>query len=337
MTTDANPQSPPPDVSVVVPLRDEEETLHELHTRLAAVFEKLGRTFEIVFVDDGSRDGSLAVLEELHAADPRLHVIGFRRNFGKAAALSAGFNAARGAIVITLDADLQDDPAEIPRFLERIEEGWDLVSGWKRVRHDPLSKTLPSLLFNRVTSWATGLAIHDSNCGFKAYRREVIEEIELYGDLHRFIPALAAWKGFRVGEIEVLHHPRRHGRSKYGWERMARGFFDLLTIILLTRFSRRPLHLFGTVGLLFCLLGGIGLGYLSVLWFAGERPIGTRPLLTFSTLSVIMGVQLVSIGLVSEMLTRLEYRSGEPYSVKCELPSAGRKDAEPATSQGSRP
>lgn len=324
MTTEASHAPAPPDVSVVIPLKDEEETLRELHARLAAVFEEVGRTFEIVFVDDGSTDGSMAVLEELHAADPRVHVIRFRRNFGKATALAAGFDAARGAIVFTMDADLQDDPAEIPRFIERIEAGWDLVSGWKRDRQDPLGKTLPSRLFNRVTGWATGLRLHDFNCGFKAYRRVVTEQLELYGELHRFIPALAAWQGFRVCEIDVVHHPRRHGQSKYGWERMARGFFDLLTVLLLTRFSRRPLHLFGTVGLLFCLIGGMGLSYLTVLWFIGDRPIGTRPLLILSVMLVITGVQLVGIGLVSEMLTRLEHRAGNLYAIQRVLPSAGR-------------
>jgi len=293
-----------PAISIVVPLFNEEESLDELHTRLVETLEKTGKSFEIWFVNDGSRDKSAAVLDALAEKDPRVGVIHFRNNFGKAAALDAGFKVARGDVVFTMDADLQDDPAEIPNFLAKLDEGFDLVSGWKKKRHDPLGKTLPSKLFNAVVSRASGLRLNDFNCGFKCYRRACIEGLDLYGELHRYIPVLVHFRGFVVGEMAVLHHARKHGVSKYGVERMIKGFFDLLTVMLITRYRARPLHLFGFAGLLLSTLGFACLAYLTVLWFLGQG-IGQRPLLLLGLLLVMVGVQLVSTGLLGEMMNSL--------------------------------
>lgn len=307
------------EVSVVVPVLDEVESLAILHRELTEALEGLGRPYELIFVDDGSRDGSFEALEKLHRGDERVRAVQLRRNFGKAAALAVGFRAARGEVIVTLDADLQDDPAEIPRLLARLEEGYDLVSGWKRRRRDPPAKTLPSRLFNWVTARLTGLPLRDVNSGFKIYRREVVEELHLYGELHRFIPVLAAWRGFRVTEVPVHHRPRRFGRSKYGSARFWRGCLDLLTVLLLTRYTRRPLHLFGGLGLL-ALAGGLGVNlYLAGLWLAGARPIGTRPLLAFGVLSVLVGVQFLSLGLLSELVLSFQARSADDVSIRCRL------------------
>lgn len=307
------------EVSVVVPVLDEVESLEILHRELTAALEQIGRPYELIFVDDGSRDGSFETLEKLHRSDERVRAVQLRRNFGKAAALAVGFREARGRVVVTLDADLQDDPAELPRLLARLEEGYDLVSGWKLRRQDPPSKTLPSRLFNRVTARLTGLPLHDLNSGFKVYRREVVEELRLYGELHRFIPALAAWRGFRVGEVPVHHRPRRFGRSKYGSARFWRGSLDLLTVLFLTRYTRRPLHLFGGLGLV-SLAGGLGVNlYLTGLWLAGARPIGTRPLLAFGVLSMLVGIQFFSLGLLSELVLSYQARHADDVSIRCRL------------------
>ncbi len=306
-----------PRVSIVVPLLDEEGTLEELHARLTKVLVELGEPYEILFVDDGSRDGSPDIIEALAARDPAVGYVRFRRNFGKSAALDAGFRRARGEVVVTMDADLQDDPQEVPRLLAALEEGHlDVVSGWKRKRHDPLGKTLPSKLFNAVVRRLTGLKLNDFNCGLKAYRRDAIAGIDLYGELHRYIPVLVDWRGFEVGEIPVQHHPRKWGHSKYGVERMAKGFFDLLTVILLTRYRRRPLHLFGWAGLVMFLLGFGCLAYLTALWFLGYG-IGTRPMLFLGVLLVTVGVQLISTGLLGEMINST--RVVEPaYTIRAE-------------------
>ncbi|MGQ9625436.1 MAG: glycosyltransferase [Anaerolineae bacterium] len=303
------------DISVVIPIYDEEESLRVLHARLSEVLGRLGRSYEIIFVDDGSTDGSFAVLEELHASDPHLKALGFRRNFGKSAALSAGFRQAVGEIVITLDADLQDDPEEIPRLLEVLEKGYDLVSGWKYPRRDPLSKTLPSQIFNWVTRTLTGVNLHDFNCGFKAYRRQVIDEISIYGELHRYIPVLAYWRGFRVTEVKVRHHPRPFGRSKYGFSRFARGFFDLITVFFLTQYLRRPLHLFGWLGVFSFGAGLLISLYMTALWFMGKGPIGTRPLFSLGVLLLIIGVQFISFGLLAELITKVSPSASEDYSI----------------------
>lgn len=307
------------EVSVVVPVLDEVQSLGVLYHELTEVLEGLGRPYELIFVDDGSRDGSFEKLEKLHRSDDRVRVFRLRRNFGKAAGLAVGFREARGEVVVTLDADLQDDPAEVPRLLARLEDGYDLVSGWKRERQDPRSKTLPSRLFNWVTGRLTGLRLHDFNSGFKVYRREVVDELRLYGELHRFIPALAAWRGFRVDEVPVHHRPRQFGRSKYGSARFWRGCLDLLTVLFLTRYTRRPLHLFGGLGLLAWSAGfGVNL-YLTGLWVAGVRPIGSRPLLAFGVLMMLVGIQFFSVGLLSELVLSYQTRSADDVSIRSRL------------------
>ena len=303
-------------ISVVVPLYNEADSLATLHDELAAVIEAGGLgPAEFIFVDDGSRDGSWAVIRSLAAADPRVKGIRFRRNFGKAAALTAGFRSAQGDTILTLDGDLQDDPAEIPRFLARLDEGFDVVSGWKRTRHDPWHKVGPSRVFNRVVSALTGCKLHDHNCGFKAYRREVLGEITLYGELHRFIPVLAHDRGFRVGEIVVHHRPRKFGHSKYGVARFVKGLLDLLTVHFLARYGQRPLHILGTLGLLMLGLGSAGLIYLAILWALGDRPIGDRPLLSYSGTLLGVGTQLLSLGILAEMVTAYNIRESDTYSV----------------------
>ncbi len=296
-----------PSLSVVVPVYNERESLTPLHARLVQVLAE--RDHEILFVDDGSRDGSSQVLENILAGDPHVRVIRFGRNFGKAAALSAGLREARGDVVITMDADLQDDPAEIPRLIAALDEGYDLVSGWKKGRQDPASKIIPSRLFNWVTSRLTGIPLHDFNSGFKAYRRPLIEHLDLYGELHRFIPAMVHWKGFQVTEIPVVHHPRRWGKSKYGLHRFLAGFLDLTTILFLTRFRHRPLHIFGLLGLISALAGLIINIYLTYVWVLGER-IGNRPLLMLGVLLMVIGIQFFSIGLLAEMVTLSSSRQG---------------------------
>lgn len=304
------------DISVVIPLLNEEGSLEELHERLTASLEATGKSYEILFINDGSFDGSEGIIDRLAEADPHLGVVHFRRNFGKAAALDVGFKHAAGDIIITMDADLQDEPKEIPRFLEKLDEGFDLVSGWKEKRHDPLDKTLPSKVFNLTVSRVSGVRLHDFNCGFKAYRREAVEDLQLTGEMHRFIPVLVSWRGFKVTEIPVEHHPRTSGKSKYGATRLVKGVFDLLTVVLNTRYRARPLHMFGGIGLL---LGGIGflvLTYLTVIWFLGRGPIGTRPLLFLGLLLMVVGVQFVSTGLIAELLTRQGSSASEHYVVR---------------------
>lgn len=310
---------PSVELSVVVPVLDEAPSLPALYRELADVLDRLQRSCEIIFVDDGSRDPSFQILEKLHRQDDRVRVFQLRRNFGKAAALSVGFAHARGRIIATLDADLQDDPAELPRLLVGLEEGLDLVSGWKVDRQDPASKTWPSRLFNAVTGRLTGLPLHDFNSGFKVYRRAVVEEIRLYGELHRFIPALAARRGFAVGEIPVHHRPRQFGHSKYGASRFVRGALDLLTVLFLTRYTRRPLHLFGGLGFLSLGVGLLASLYLTALWLAGVRPIGNRPLLAFGVLAILVGIQFFSLGLLSELVLSFEARNAEEVSIRSRL------------------
>jgi glycosyltransferase involved in cell wall biosynthesis len=310
------PAAQPPEVSVVVPVLDEAESIAELAARITAVLDELGLTFELVFVDDGSRDGTSGRVREVHQRDPRVKLVRLRRNFGKAAALSAGFDFSRGGLIITMDGDLQDDPAEIPRLLEKLEsEDLDLVSGWKRQRRDPAAKRLPSKLFNWVTRRVAGIDLHDFNSGFKAYRREVLEQISVYGELHRYIPVLASRRGFAVGEVAVTHHPRRHGNSKYGWDRFYKGLLDLITVLFITRYTRRPLHLFGAVGLTFLAAGfGINL-YLAILWLGGST-LSQRPLLLLGVLLMLLGIQVLTTGLLGEMITFKNFRRPDSYSVK---------------------
>jgi glycosyltransferase involved in cell wall biosynthesis len=295
-------------VSVVVPVYNERESLRPLADELLATIRSLGREAEVIFVDDGSHDGSAEVLADLAAEEPEVAVVRLRRNFGKGEALAAGFREAQGDAVVTLDADLQDDPAEIPRLLDALEEGADMVSGWKRDRHDPWSKRAASRVFNSVTARVSGLPMHDLNCGLKAYRAEVVRALTLSGDLYRYIPVLAANEGFRVREVAVNHRPRAHGRSKYGIERYVRGFLDLLTIVFIGRFRQRPMHLFGGLGLLTTIAGLVISIYMAVLRFTGHG-IGGRPLLLLGVLLIVVGIQLFTIGLVSELIQRNHMRS----------------------------
>jgi glycosyltransferase involved in cell wall biosynthesis len=304
------------DVTVLVPVMDEAETVEELARRVSVVLDAAQRSHEIVFIDDGSCDDTVGRVRAAHAADSRVKLVRLRRNFGKAAALSAGFDHSRGRLIVTMDGDLQDDPDEIPRFLDTLESlDLDLVSGWKRKRHDPLSKRLPSRLFNWVTRKLASVELHDFNCGFKAYRREVLEQVSIYGELHRYIPVLASRRGFRVGEIAVQHHPRLHGRSKYGWDRLYKGLLDLITVLFITRYTRRPLHLFGVVGLLSAGVGFVICAYLAALWFVGE-PLSNRPLLLLGVLMILVGIQVLTTGLIGEMITYKNFRRVDSYSIK---------------------
>ncbi len=304
-----------PQVSVVIPLLNEEESLRELHTRLKAVFAQMRSTYEIIFIDDGSTDGSFSILRELHKADRNIKVIRFRRNFGKSAALSVGFREAQGDFIITMDADLQDDPDEIPGLIEAMGDSFDLVSGWKKKRYDPITKTIPSKFFNFVTGQMTGIPIHDFNCGLKAYRRDVAKSVHVYGELHRYIPALAHWAGFRVTEKVVQHHARKYGATKFGLNRFIYGFLDLLTVLFTTRYIRRPLHLFGIWGMVSLAIGTLIDGWLSVEWFMGRTSLSNRPLFLLGFLLIIVGVQFISIGLLGEMMSRQE-KDEETYSIQ---------------------
>lgn len=302
-------------ISAVVPLLDEEESLPQMAAELEQALEAVGEPYELIFVDDGSTDGSVEVLLGLRAQGHQLKVIQLRRNYGKTAALDAGFRHSRGRYLVTLDADLQDDPGQIALLLSRLEEGLDLVVGWRRTRRDAADKRWPSRVFNAAVAWAAGVRLHDLNCGFKGYRREVIEDIKLYGELHRFIPVLAAFRGYRVGEVPVDHRPRRYGRSKYGPGRLWKGALDFLTVLFLTTFLRRPLHLFGSLGLGLVLIGLAINVYLSVLWLQGQ-PIGTRPLLQLGVLSLLAGLQLAGLGLLGEMIRHFAFRAEEEYSIR---------------------
>lgn len=323
----------PRSLSIVVPFFNEEATLEPLCEGIAAALAGIDCIYEIVLVNDGSTDLSAAVAQKLVASRPGIVLINFRTNFGKAAALSAGFRRARGDVVITMDADLQDDPTEMPRFLAAIDEGNDVVSGWKQKRHDPLGKTLPSKLFNAVVGRIFGLRLHDYNCGFKAYRRQVLQHLNLYGELHRFTPALLFSLGFRVAELAVTHHPRRHGQSKYGWSRLVKGMIDLFTVLLTTRFRMRPAHLFAYLGLPVAGAGFAALAYLSVLWLLGQGPIGQRPLLFFGIMGVLFGTQMIATGLIAEVVRASGLREGDKYLVESEF-GAQTALADPAAGEG---
>lgn len=311
-------------ISVVIPLVDEAGTLEQLHRELAEVAAARGYELQIVLVDDGSTDGSWAAIERLAERDPRVLGIRFRRNFGKAAALSAGFDAATGDVIVTMDADLQDSPAEIPKLLAKLHEGFDVVSGWKVDRHDPWHKRWPSKVFNRLVGWLTGVKLHDHNCGLKAFRRDVIHEIRLYGELHRFVPVLAAARGFRVGETGVEHRPRQYGRSKYGLSRIPKGLLDLLTVQFITRFGQRPQHWLGSVGLASLLFGFVGMLYLAATWCWTRMPwqpegaaveLHNRPALLYSAMLAFFGINLVAIGFVAEMIAALVSRDRDEFSI----------------------
>lgn len=293
-------------VSFVIPVYNEEESLKMLRDKIEENIPE-GYDKEIIFVNDGSTDRSVEVIKDMINVDENVHLISFRKNFGKAMALESGFRNVNGGIVITMDADLQDDPTEIPHFLEKIEEGFDLVSGWKQNRQDSLEKRLPSKLFNKVTSKLSGVKLHDFNCGFKAYRREVIDAIDIYGELHRYIPVIAHRKGFQITEIPVHHNKRQFGKSKYGFERYLRGLFDSLTVAFLGKYYDRPMHLFGKAGLTCGLTGVIICIYLLVLKIMGNA-IGGRPLLVLGVLLIVLGVQMFSTGFIGDMIVDATYR-----------------------------
>lgn len=315
-TSDANKHSDTGrELTIVIPLYNEEQSLRELYEKIRNALSR-NQKFEIIFVDDGSTDNSMRILHDLRHRDRRIKIIRFRRNFGKSAALSVGFNHAKGDIVITMDADLQDDPNEIPNLISEIKKGFDLVSGWKKKRKDPITKTIPSRFFNFVVSRMTGIKLHDFNCGLKAYRREVVKEVEIYGELHRYIPVLAHWRGFRVGEIVVQHYARKFGKTKYGFGRFWKGFLDLLTALFTTRYLQRPLHFFGMWGLFFFLIGFGVDAYLVTLKFLEGLALSNRPLFLGGILMIIVGIQFISIGLLGEMITKTRQVSEKEYSVK---------------------
>jgi dolichol-phosphate mannosyltransferase len=310
-------------LSVIIPVVDEAENLPQLVRELDWVADAQSYEMQIIIVDDGSKDGTWQAICQLAESDPRILGIRFRRNFGKAAALSAGFHAAEGDPIITMDGDLQDDPAEIAALLAKLDAGYDVVSGWKRERHDPWQKVLPSRVFNWLVSWITGVHLHDHNCGLKAFRREVMHEIRLYGELHRFVPVLAAAKGFRTGEIVVKHRPRKHGKSKYGLSRLSKGLLDLLTVKFIVGYGQRPQHLLGTVGLAAFLLGGLGMIFLAAHWvFSRMNDIPTDDVHLHLTASLyyslglfIIGAQFMSIGLLGEMIAAYWVRDSDTYSI----------------------
>lgn len=302
-----------PKLSIVIPLFNEHESIFELYHCIVREIRAIGCGYEIIFIDDGSTDASFDLIRELQKNDECVKGIRLRRNFGKSLALNEGFRRASGDILITMDADLQDDPEEIPRLIDKLNEGYDLVSGWKKIRKDSIiSKNIPSKLFNMMVRWGSGLKLHDFNCGFKAYRRVVAEKLHLYGEMHRFVPALVHAQGYRVTEISVKHHPRKFGVSKFGLTRFTHGFFDFMTVVFLMKFLKRPMHFFGGLGSLVSALGIVICTYLTYLWFAGEM-IGHRPLLILGVLLIIVGMQMVTTGLVAEMLNynNRKHDSGE--------------------------
>jgi len=308
-------------ISLVIPAYNEKDSLRTLHAEIVDAAQRADQQVEVIFVDDGSRDGSWELIRELAAKNANVHGIRFRRNFGKAAALSAGFRAAKGELILTLDADLQDDPAEIPRFLAALAEGYDVVSGWKRKRHDPWHKVWPSRVFNFLVSRVTGVKLHDHNCGMKLYKAEIFHEVRLYGELHRFIPVLAAARGYRVGEIEIHHRPRRFGHSKYGVRRFMKGFLDLLTVKFLTGFGQRPQHLLGGIGMVSFALGILGMVFLGVTWLltafgvGNFPPLHQRPLLIYALAALLLGAQMMSIGFLAELITAYLGRDPDSYSI----------------------
>jgi glycosyltransferase involved in cell wall biosynthesis len=292
-------------LSIIIPLLNEEESIPELVQQIVGTLaENNIRDYEIIFIDDGSTDNSFNVIKEQRQNNSNIHCIRFRRNYGKSAALSVGFEQARGKYVITMDADLQDDPKEIPNLIAKINMGYDLVSGWKKKRYDPISKTIPSKFFNYVTSKTTGVRLHDFNCGLKAYRRAVIKTVLVYGEMHRYIPALAHLDGFKVTEIPVQHHPRKYGKTKFGLSRFIYGFLDLLTVLVTVKYMKRPLHFFGSLGVILTLIGFITNLALSIEWFMGSTTLSNRPLLWFGIASIIVGIQFISLGLLGELMTK---------------------------------
>ena len=316
-----------PHLSIVVPVFDEEESLPELAVLLREVCEREAYTFEVLMIDDGSSDTSWQVIQQIHAEDARFAGVSFRRNYGKSAALAVGFQRARGRYVVTIDADLQDDPHEIPALIAMLEEGNDLVSGWKKKREDPLGKKIPSKVINTITRRLTGIDLHDINCGLKAYRREVVKSVKVYGELHRYIPLLAKWEGFtRIVEKPVKHHARKYGQTKFGIERFARGFLDLITTLFMTRFAARPMHFFGSLGMA-AFMGG----FLISLWISIDKlvfdnPIGDRPLLLFGVMLILLGAQMFATGLLGEMIIKPRMEETSAYRIEDSLEPRVREE-----------
>jgi glycosyltransferase involved in cell wall biosynthesis len=301
-------------LSVVVPLLNENDSLAPLMDSIDASLSSAGIEYEVFFVDDGSSDASYATIGTLHRRyGAKVRAIRFSRNYGKAAALAVGIESASGDIIVTMDADLQDDPAAIPDMVALIDKGYDVVSGWKKKRYDPLTKTLPSKLWNFATSLVAGVKLHDFNCGFKAYRAAAAKSLEIYGERHRYLPVLAAWNGYKITEMVVPHHPRKFGKSKYGFGRGFKGIFDLLTLLFLRKYMKNPLHFFGLLGLIFAALGGVVLAYFGVEWIV-VRQMHIRPLMLLSMGAIIMGIQFMSIGLIGEMITHAAPRN--TYQIK---------------------
>ncbi len=290
-------------ISIVIPLLNEEESLKPLYNDIKKTIAPYSFDYEILFIDDGSTDKSLQIIKQIARYDNKVHYFSFRKNYGKSAALNVGFANAKGDVVITMDADLQDDPAEIPNLLKKISEGYDLVSGWKKVRHDPFIKRHSSKFFNWMTRFVSDVKIHDFNCGLKAYRKEVVKNVYVHGELHRYIPVLAGQKGFKVTEIVVKHHPRRYGKTKFGISRFFKGFVDLLTVLMITKYASRPLHFFGFIGTMSFLIGFAIDAYLTYEWMFKHVSLSNRPLLLLGLLMMIVGVQLFAIGLLGELFT----------------------------------
>lgn len=304
-------ESSPVDISVIIPLLNEEKSLQELYNKIYAAIESY--SYEIIFIDDGSTDTSWDVISSISEKDPRVKAIRFRRNYGKSDALQFGFDSSKGKYVVTIDADLQDDPNEIPALIEMLEEGRELVSGWKKERHDPVTKTVPSRFFNYITRLTTGIYLHDFNCGLKAYRREVIESIYLYGELHRYVPLLAKWEGFnKIDEKPVKHHPRKYGKTKFGISRFLNGFLDLLTLLIVHRYMQRPMHFFGSLGVLFLVVGGGINLYLAYMKIIHDAILGNRPLLFLGIMLVVVGVQFFSIGFLGDMINKGQVKKERP-------------------------
>jgi len=299
-----------PELSIVIPIRNESENISALYGQLTASLERFGRSYELLAIEDGSTDDSFERLAAIQAVDPRLRVVRFRKNFGQTAAFAAGFSMARGRYIVTSDGDLQNDPADIPVMVERLEQGFDIVCGWRKDRKDPfVSRRLPSIVANRLISWATGVALHDYGCSLKVFRAEVVKPLKLYGEMHRFLPAIASEMGVRIDEVVVNHRARVYGRSKYGISRTVRVVLDLLTVKFLLSYSTRPLQIFGLVGFTMGLLGAGVTGYLSALRLVGYQAIGNRPLLLFGILLIFTGVQLITLGLLAELMARTYHES----------------------------
>lgn len=300
------------DVSVVVPLFNEDQSLPELLEEIDASLNSQF-SYEIIFVDDGSSDDSWEVIRQLGQKNKHAKGVRFQRNYGKSTALQSGFNEARGRYIVTLDADLQDDPFEIPGMIQMLSEGYDLISGWKKKRHDPISKTIPSRFFNKITSWVTGIHLHDFNCGLKAYKREVVESIYLYGELHRYIPLLAQWEGYKkIGEKVVQHHPRKYGKTKFGVSRFMHGFLDLLTLVFVNSYLQRPMHFFGSIGFLLLVIGGVINLYLAIVKIFFDESLSGRPLLLLGIMLMVLGAQFFSIGFLGELINKSKRRPRKP-------------------------